>query len=95
MPCGGTKVGRFDRFRSSKHLFRFCGLSPRNASSGARQAESGLAKAGNTQLRASPLQAAHHLIRCDGRWSQLALKMREAGTPTSVIVAAVCNRWIR
>lgn len=90
-----AEVGRFDRFRSGKQLSRFCGLSPRNASSGVRQADAGLIKAGNAQLRATLLQGAHQLIRYDPRWSRLALKMREAGKPASVIVAAVCNRWMR
>jgi transposase len=31
-------VGRFDRFRSGKQLARFCGLSPRDASSGPKRA---------------------------------------------------------
>ena len=29
-----AEIGRFDRFRTGKQLSRFCGLSPRNASSG-------------------------------------------------------------
>ena len=29
-----AEIGRFDRFRTGKQLARFCGLSPRNASSG-------------------------------------------------------------
>ena len=33
-----AEIGRFDRFRTGKQLARFCGLSPRNASSGQRQA---------------------------------------------------------
>ncbi len=37
-----AEIGRFDRFGSGKQLARFCGLSPRNASSGTRQADAGL-----------------------------------------------------
>ncbi len=33
-----SEIGRFDRFQSGKQLSRYCGLSPRNASSGARVA---------------------------------------------------------
>ena len=40
-----AEIGRFDRFRTGKQLARFCGLSPRNASSGQRQADAGLIKA--------------------------------------------------
>lgn len=90
-----AEIGRFDRFRSGKQLSRFCGLSPRNASSGARQADAGLIKAGNALLRATIIQAAHRLIRNSPRWSALAYKMERGGKEGSVIAAAVANRWIR
>jgi transposase len=90
-----AEVGRFDRFRSGKQLSRFCGLSPRNASSGTRQADAGLIKAGHPQLRATLIEASHHLIRREPRWSQLALQMRQRGKPASVVAAAVANRWVR
>ena len=67
-----AEVGRFDRFTTGKQLARFCGLSPRNASSGQRQADAGLIKAGNPQLRATLIEAAHRLIRFDPRWASLA-----------------------
>ncbi len=88
-------IGRFDRFRSGKQLSRYCGLSPCNASSGARQADSGLVKAGDPLLRSVLIEAAHGLIRYDPRWKSLASTMRESGKKTSVIVAAVANRWMR
>lgn len=88
-------VGRFDRFKSGKQLSRFCGLSPCNASSGARQADAGLVKAGDPLLRSVLIEAAHGLIRYDPRWKSLATKMCEAGKKTNVIVAAVANRWMR
>ena len=40
-----TEIGRFDRFQNGKQLARFCGLSPRNVSSGQRQADAGLIRA--------------------------------------------------
>ena len=40
-----AEVGRFDRFDTGKQLARFCGVTPRNASSGARQADAGLIRA--------------------------------------------------
>ena len=64
-----AEIGRFDRFRTGKQLSRFCGLSPRNASSGIRQADAGLIRAGNRHLRAVLIEAAHRLIRLDPRWS--------------------------
>ena len=90
-----AEIGRFDRFRSGKQLSHFCGLSPRNASSGKRQADAGLIKACNPSLRAILIQAAHRLMNYDKRWGELAYKMKAAGKPKSVITAAVANRWIR
>ena len=90
-----AEIGRFDRFRSGKQLARFCGLTPRNASSGQRQADAGLIKAGNPQLRAVLVEAAHRLIRYDEKWTRLAAKLSRRGKPTSVVIAAVANRWLR
>jgi transposase len=90
-----AEVGRFDRFRTGKQLARFCGLTPRNASSGQRQADAGLIRAGNPQLRATLIEAAHRLMRYDPRWAALAGALRRAGKPPCVIVAAVANRWVR
>ena len=90
-----AEIGRFDRFRTGKQLARYCGLSPRNASSGPRQADAGLIKAGSELLRAVLIEAAHRLIRFDPRWRELATKMRTAGKPGSVVAAAVANRWVR
>lgn len=90
-----AEIGRFDRFRSGKQLARFCGLSPRNASSGARQADAGLIKAGNRQLRAALMEAAHRLIRYDDPWKAFATKLLDRGKPKCVVVAAAANRWMR
>ena len=90
-----AEIGRFDRFRSGKQLARYCGLSPRNASSGTRQADAGLIKAASATLRAVIIEAAHRLIRFDDRWRALAVSMRKAGKPGSVVAAAVGNRWMR
>jgi transposase len=90
-----AEIGRFDRFSTGKQLARYCGLSPRNASSGQRQADAGLIKAGNEQVRATIIEAAHRLARYDPRWRELAAKMRQAGKPACVIAAAVGNRWVR
>jgi len=90
-----AEIAWFDRFRSGKQLARFCGLTPRNASSGTRQADSGLIKAGNPQLRATLIEAAHRLIRCDASWRAFAQQMRDRGKPTCLIIATVANRWMR
>ena len=90
-----AEIGRFDRFRNGKQLARFCGLSPRNASSGTRQADAGLIKAGNRQLRATLMEAAHRLIRFDPYWIAFARDLLDRGKPKCVVVAAVANRWMR
>ena len=90
-----AEVGRFDRFRNGKQLARFCGLTPRNASSGLRQADAGLIHAANKDLRNIAMEAAHRLIRTDTRWRDMALRLRAGGKAPSVIVAAVANRWVR
>lgn len=90
-----AEIGRFDRFRTGKQLSRFCGLSPRNASSGQRQADAGLIKAGNPQLRTVLVEAAHRLMRHDEKWMKLAAKLTLRGKPYSVVTAAIANRWVR
>jgi transposase len=91
-----AEVGRFDRFQTGKQLARFCGVTPRNASSGDRQADAGLVKAGNPELRAVLVELAHRLIgRLEGRWAELAHGMLIRGKPKNVVVAAVANRWVR
>ena len=91
-----AEVGRFDRFDSGKQLSRFCGVTPRNASSGTRQADAGLIKAGNPELRQVLIEQAHRLIRSrHAPWGQLAYGMLARGKPKNVVVAAVANRWVR
>jgi transposase len=88
-------IGQFDRFRTGKQLARFCGLSPRNASSGERQADAGLIQAGNPTLRATIIEAAQRLIRTDPRWGRYGRGLIDRGKPYGVAVAAVANRWMR
>lgn len=90
-----AEIGRFDRFRSGKQLTRFCGVTPRNASSGSRQADAGLIRAGNPALRAVLVEAAHRLIRYDEKWTKFAARLSLRGKPVSLISAAVANRWMR
>ena len=90
-----AEIGRFDRFRSGKQLARFCAMTPRNASSGQRQADAGLIKAGNRELRRVLIEAAKRLKRFDEYWFEFAERMKERGKPANVITAAVANRWVR
>lgn len=91
-----AEVGEFGRFRNGKELSRFCGVTPRNASSGDRQADAGLIRAGNPALRGVLIELAHRLARDPrGRWGQLALRMLRQGKRKNVVVAAVANRFVR
>lgn len=91
-----AEIGRFDRFDTGKQLARFCCVTPRNASSGARQADAGLIKAGNPELRKVLIELAHRLVhRVDGPWMKFAIRMLNRGKPRNVVVAAVANRWVR
>lgn len=88
-------IGRFDRFTTGKQLARFCALTPRNRSSGERQADAGLIKAGDPSLKCVLIQAAQRLRRHDPRWRDLYERLRARGKPVCLAIAAVANRWVR
>lgn len=90
-----AEIARFDRFDSGKQLCRYCGVTPRNASSGQKQADAGLVKAGNPGLRIVLVQAAQRLMRTSPRWHEFAVRLKRKGKAHNVIVAAVANRWLR
>lgn len=90
-----AEIGRFDRFNSGKQLSRYCGLSPCNASSGMRQSDSGLVRAGNPTLKSLLIEAGHRLMRWEPHWKDLGQRLKSAGKPVSVVSAAVANRWVR
>ena len=90
-----AEIGDARRFRTGKQLSRYCGLTPCNASSGARQADAGLIQAGNRTLRAAIMEAAHRLKRLTPRWRAFAAALAARGKPKSVVTAAVANRWLR
>lgn len=91
-----AEIGNFSRFDSGKKLARFCSVTPRNASSGDRQADSGLVKAGSALLRSVLIETAHRLAwRMDTQWSSLAERLLKKGKPKNVVVAAIANRWTR
>jgi transposase len=90
-----AEIGRFDRFKTGKQLARFCGLSPRNCSSGNKQSDGGVIQAGNPQLRAVIVEAVHRIMRSDDRWMKLAQQMKCRGKHVCVVVAAVANRYVR
>lgn len=87
-------VGRFDRFKNGKQLSRYCGVTPCNASSGKRQADSGLVPAGHDDLRAALIQLAKRLPRHDAHWKEFKERLRKR-KPANVVSAAIANRWLR
>jgi transposase len=90
-----AEIARFERFDSGKQLARYCGVTPRNASSGQKQADAGLVKAGNPGLRIVLVQAAQRLMNFNPHWKAFAVRLKKKGKPHNVIVAAVANRWLR
>ena len=88
-------IGRFDRFRNGKQLSRYCGLTPKNASSGERVADAGLVRAGDPTLKTIIVQVVHRIVRYVGEWRQMFLGLLERGKPSCVAIAAVANRWTR
>lgn len=91
-----AEIGRFDRFNTGKQLARFCGVTPRNASSGHKQADAGLIKAGNPELKHVLIQLAHRLINTKhARWATLASRLLNRGKKKNIVVAAIANRWAR
>lgn len=90
-----SEIGSFDRFACGKQLARYCAVTPKNASSGKRQADGGLVKAGNLTLRTMLIETAHRLARFQPTWKQMKESLKKRGKPASVAAAAVANRWIR
>jgi transposase len=89
-----AEIGRFSRFASGKQLARFCGVTPCNASTGKRQADAGLVRAGNRELRAVLIEAAHRLAQHDPKWRAMRDRLRKRKAH-NVALAAVANRWLR
>ncbi len=87
-------VGRFDRFHTGKQLARYCGVTPCNASSGKRQADSGLVPAGHDDLRAVLIQLAKRLPRHVPHWKEFKERLSRR-KPANVVSAAIANRWLR
>ena len=90
-----AEIGSFDRFQRGKQLARYCAVTPKNASSGNRQADAGLIRAGNLGLRTIIIETAHRLAQYDPKWRELKEQLKSRGKPASVAAAAVANRWVR
>jgi len=90
-----AEIGRFNRFQTGKQLARFCSVTPRNASSGNRQADAGLIKAGNPELRRVLIETANRLKWQNEYWTDFSNRMKQRGKAPSVITAAIANRFVR
>lgn len=91
-----SEIADFTRFHNGKQLANFCGVSPRNTSSGKRQATSGLIPSGSPLLRMVLIEAAHRIARYDPYWRNLFNRLCEQKhKPKCVAAAAVANRWVR
>lgn len=90
-----AEIGSFHRFRSGKQLARFCSVTPLNASSGKKQADAGLVRQGNPELRRVIIEAALRIGRNDAKWTKLKRQLIDRGKPRPLATAAVANRWIR
>lgn len=90
-----AEIGSFERFTCGKQLARYCAVTPKNASSGRRQADGGLVKAGSLTLRTMIIEAAHRLARYQPQWREMKERLKTKGKPGSVAAAAVANRWVR
>lgn len=90
-----AEIGCFSRFRCGKQLARYCAVTPKNVSSGKRQADGGLIQAGNLTLRTMLIEAAHRLARYVPKWKTLKERLKAKGKPANVAAAAVANRWTR
>lgn len=90
-----SEIGTVTRFRRSKQFARFCGMTPRNNSTGERVADSGLIHAGCPQLKRAIVQISKTLSRVEPKWTKLAARLKSAGKHANVITAAIGNRWLR
>ena len=90
-----AEIGTFNRFKNGKQLARFCGVSPRNCSSGERQADAGMVKAGNPLLKTVVVEAVHLIVQHDREWRKFAANLLSKGKPRCVVIGAVANRWLR
>ena len=90
-----AEIGCFRRFHSGKQLSRYCAVTPKNVSSGKRQADGGLIQAGHLPLRTLLIETAHRLARYIPKWQEMKQRLKQRGKPAGVIAAAIANRWVR
>ncbi len=65
-----AELGDFKRFTNGKQA-RYCAVTPKNASSGKREADGGLVRAGSLVLRTMLVETAHRLARYQPHWKEM------------------------
>jgi transposase len=90
-----AEVGWVSRFSNGKQLARFCGLTPRNTSSGTKETCAGIIRAGSPLLRTCLIEVAHHLGKHHPRWKAYKEQLIARGKKRSVAIVAVANRFVR
>ena len=83
------------RFGTGKQIARFCGITPRNCSSGESQAGAGLIKAGNPGLKSTVIEICSSLLKHNIYWRSFPLRLSIAGKLYGVVIGAVANHWVR
>jgi transposase len=83
-----VEVGDFRRFAKADRLAGYLGLVPGEDSSGGRQRNTGITKAGNSHIRRLLVEAAQSYTRGVIGHKSAALKKRQAGNPPEVIAYA-------
>ena len=91
-----VEVGDFKRFATSERLASFLGLVPGEDSSGARQRNTGITKAGNSHVRRLLIESAQSYTRGMIGFKSKDLKRRQQGnTPEVIAYADRANERLR
>lgn len=91
-----VEIGDFNRFAKADRLAGYLGLVPGENSSGDRQRQTGITKAGNSHVRRLLVEAAQSYTRGAIGHKSAALKKRQAGnTPEMIAYADKANERLR
>ena len=91
-----THVGDVNRFKSSRSLISWIGLTPRNAQSGTSIHKNGcISRMGCTRLRGQFYMCAVVAIKYNPDCKAFYNRLKESGKPSKVALIAVANKLIR
>ncbi len=83
-----VEVGDFNRFAKADKFAAYLGLVPGEDSSGDKQRNTGITKAGNCHVRRLLVEAGQSYTRGTVGYKSMALKKRQAGNPPEIIAYA-------